>query len=392
MRVFYLVHDLDDEAVKRRVRFLRQGGAEVDVAGFRRGPVSGPAVASDWIEIGRTHNGRMVQRVVAAGRAVSSCRAWAGDLRRADVMVARNLEMLAVAVGVRARLKSTVPIVYECLDIHRLMIGGGMAGAALRCAEGWLLRSSALLVVSSPRFIETYFRRMHADLPRSVVLENKLLAGEGRAAVDRARGPAPGGPPWRIGWFGIIRCRKSLLLLAALTERCAGRVEVEIRGRPARDAIPDFDAIVAQTPGLHFGGPYDRATDLGGMYRGVHFNWTIDFYDEGENSAWLLPNRLYEGGAFGTVPLALRAVEAGRWLERHGCGVLFGPDVEREQASFFEGLTETIYQGHCGRIGALDTEVFVETPEAASRFVADLGALAGSLQPAVTPFAQGKAA
>ncbi|MES2146149.1 MAG: glycosyl transferase family 1, partial [Pseudomonadota bacterium] len=53
--ILYLAHDLDDSAIWRRVVMLKNGGAEVTPAGFRRGtgPLPGPALV-----LGATGNGR----------------------------------------------------------------------------------------------------------------------------------------------------------------------------------------------------------------------------------------------------------------------------------------------------------------------------------------------
>jgi hypothetical protein len=136
----------------------------------------------------------------------------------------------------------------------------------------------------------------------------------------------------------VLRCRRSLELLAELTNRLPDRVIVELRGRPARSAIPDFDAIVAAVPGLRFLGPYDRQRDLAQIYHAVHFTWAIDFYEAGGNSRWLLPNRLYEGGLHGAIPIALGTVETGRWLARHNAGVLLGDPPAEGLLRYFSAL------------------------------------------------------
>ena len=41
LHILYLVHDLSDPAVRRRVIMLQAGGAKVTVAGFRRAQDSG---------------------------------------------------------------------------------------------------------------------------------------------------------------------------------------------------------------------------------------------------------------------------------------------------------------------------------------------------------------
>ena len=82
--------------------------------------------------------------------------------------------------------------------------------------------------------------------------------------------------------------------------------EVDLRGRPALDAMPDFHDKVARTKNVAFHGAYRNPEDIGTIYGQVHFSWVIDFYEEGQNSQWLLPNRLYEGCRFGAVPVAMK--------------------------------------------------------------------------------------
>jgi len=137
-------------------------------------------------------------------------------------------------------------------------------------------------------------------------------------------------PPWQIGWFGMIRCRKSLDYLSDLAGRRPGLMQLAIRGRPSYTEFVDFDAQIAQTPGLSFGGAY-RPAELGALYGGVHFNWAIDFFEEGANSRWLLPNRIYEGGAHGAIPIAIEGTETASWLQRHGIGVVLGSLDEFEE-------------------------------------------------------------
>ena len=314
---------------------------------------------------------------------------WHREVAEADVVVARSLEMLLVAVLVRRRHGRGIPVVYECLDIHRLMTRTDAVGKGMRWLERRLLRSCALLVVSSPRFIDAYFQRYHPRLGRWALLENKLLGSELATPTASWSGAAarcqavPAGTPWRIGWFGVIRCRRSLELLAALVRGANGAVEVEIRGLPARDVVPEFDAVVAATEGLSFGGAYDRAIDLPALYGRVHFTWAIDFYEDGLNSDWLLPNRLYEGSVFGSVPLALRQVETGRWLARHGCGLLLDPPLEQNLPALFAGMTTPAFEDARQRVVRLDPGLLVETPESAAAFVAILGQLR-TLAPAAT--------
>jgi succinoglycan biosynthesis protein ExoL len=321
--VLYLVHDLSDPAVRRRVRMLEAGGARVRLAGFRRGAaiVAGQE-ASSPIELGRTHDARFAQRLAAVASAAVTLGSRLKGMAKPDVIIGRNLEMLALARRANALFSGDVPIVYECLDIHRLLLGTGAVSTAMRAAERALARDVALLLTSSPAFVREYFERFgQVDAPVAM-LHNKVLE-LGDAALAQAGLAAPGrGEPWVIGWFGALRCSKSLALLSDFARRMDGRFRVVLRGRPAYSEFADFDTLVATAPHLGFDGPYRNPEDLAGIYGAVHFSWAIDFFEEGLNSSWLLPNRLYEGCRYGAVPIAMRDTETGRFLAERGLGLL----------------------------------------------------------------------
>ena len=150
--------------------------------------------------------------------------------------------------------------------------------------------------------------------------------------------PPADGEAWKIGWFGALRCRKSLALLAAFTRRMDGRFEVVLRGRPAYSEFDDFDRLVAAEPHIRFAGPYRNPEDLAAIYGEVHFCWAIDFFEEGLNSRWLLPNRLYEGCRFGAVPIAMRSTETGRFLADRHLGLLLDDPSADALAALLGGL------------------------------------------------------
>jgi succinoglycan biosynthesis protein ExoL len=341
-RIAYFVHDLSDSAVHRRVRMLVAGAAAVTPIGFRRRtePVSDiEGIAA--IDLGRTDDGRLARRLLSVAGALMTAGRLAAVLAGADVILARNLEMLTVATLARRRHAPEARLVYECLDIHRLLLSPHPGGMALRQLESRLWRGVDLLLTSSPAFIENYFKPRR--FPATVrMLENRvlLLDDQEPQKIGKRRSA---GPPWLIGWFGMIRCRKSLEALGALARQADGAVEIVLRGRPSASVFPDFEAALAKWPHVRFGGPYRNPKDLPELYGDVHFSWTLDYYEEGQNSAWLLPNRVYEGTLYGAVPISLRGVETSRWLSRHGIGVELDEPVERGLVDFFHRLDQDGY-------------------------------------------------
>lgn len=367
MSITYLVHDLADPAVARRVSMLQRGGADIDLFGFRRSAEAPDRVAGVKArDLGQTQDGRFIARILSVAKARTTVGGWGRGFRDGKTVLARNLEMLYLAVAARRRFAPDNPLFYELLDIHRLMLGDGASGRMLRRLEAALLRDCDGVIVSSPAFEREYLRRHYRDLPPVLLWENKVMppalmertGPSPRPFAGPDLPPPPAGRPWRIGWFGAIRCRRSLNALAAIARRHPGLIEVDIRGRVTEAMGGDFQEIVDTTPGLHYFGPYRYPDDLSTIYGRVHFVWAIDFYEAGFNSTWLLPNRLYEGGYCRRVPIALAAVETGRWLARRNLGFLLGDDLEPATEALLTGMTPAQYQTAFAASQAADQSLF----------------------------------
>ena len=374
-RILYLVHNLSDPAVARRLAMLRLGGAEVEIAGFRRADAPlADLPAETVVELDITHDARMLQRLLATLKARYGVKRWAKVLARPDVIIARNLEMLAVAEGLLSLWDEPPALVYECLDIHRLMLRQDRLGRGMRAVEQRLMRRANLLITSSPAFLEQYFDEQGA--PPALLLENKVFAPDhdvvGRnPALDGVDGPV------RLGWFGALRCRKSLAALEGVSRALGGRLEVILGGRPALTEFEDFHRDVAAAPHVSFGGPYLYPDDLPEIYSDVHLVWAVDFFEEGQNSAWLLPNRIYEGCLNGAIPIALKGTETAAFVERHGIGVVI-PDIEPQTLqTLFAGMTPERLRGLAAAVAAVGTRAFRCEAEECAALVARLAGVAG---------------
>ena len=372
--ILYLAHDVADPAIRRRTLTLEAGGANVTVAGFRRG-VDTP-VANGVIELGVTRDGRFGQRVAAVAKAAALLRQKLRGAKRPGIIIARNLEMLALANRANAIFGGDVPIVYECLDIHRLLLRKDFAGRMLRAAEHYLGRNVSLLITSSPAFVENYFRPVSRLKAPILLLENQVIELEENVGTQTARPrPPQAGEPWKIGWFGALRCRKSLKLLAEFTRAMDGKFEVVLRGRPAYSEFDDFDGFVKNEPFMHFHGAYKNPEDLARIYDDVQFSWGIDFFEEGLNSSWLLPNRLYEGCRYNAVPIAMRGTETARFISAKHIGLILDRAESAALANLFSDMTRERYFAEFGKVAATGSSTWVFDRADCQRLVNRLAAL-----------------
>src|SRR5690606_3468100 len=102
------------------------------------------------------------------------------------------------------------------------------------------------------------------------------------AAISKAAMPAPAnGPPWIIGWFGTLRCTRSLHILSRLAKAHPDKMMVLMRGTLSEEDISSA-AMRAETtgrPNFQYLGPYESPRDLAAIYGQIHFTWAIDFLD-----------------------------------------------------------------------------------------------------------------
>ena len=174
-RIAFFAHDAADAAVRRRIQGFRDDG--LDVVGFtmrRRDDIN-----PEWenIDLGRTFDGAYAQRIKSIFRGARLAAAQRELLATADVIYARNLDMLATAFLAKRYAKLDTPVIYEALDVHRLLTRKDPIGLAFRRVEGALLARTRRLVVSSPGFLENHFERRHRGRYVASLIENRLAAG-----------------------------------------------------------------------------------------------------------------------------------------------------------------------------------------------------------------------
>lgn len=356
VRLVFFGHDAHDPAVQRRIAAFSRLGADTLAFTMRRGPV----FDAPWrnIDLGETRDAAFAQRLGALAHAAPIIAREREALRNADVFYARNLDMLALALRAKQQSGAGAKVVYECLDIHRFMTRRDPLGAAMRAVERRMLKASDLVVISSPAFEREYFARVHPGQYRALLIENRLPPGFDYG--PRPTAPRAPGERLRIGWFGNLRCRRSLSLLLALADRFPDRVALSLRGAPAKAEFADFEALLSGRANVAFGGRYAWPADLGAIYADVDLVWAGDFHDPGANSKWLLPNRLYEGGYYAVPPLAPADSETGRWIAAQGFGFTLPEPLDQTLPAFIATLDPARLAEARTRLSAAPASTFLQ--------------------------------
>lgn len=377
--IAFFGHDSTESTVIKRVRAFQAHNTRVIGFMFSRAQRAAPA-ADAWenIALGTTVDRHYLLRLAKLLGGLLRILRHRGTLRQAHAYYARNIDMLLLAVAARALIGSRAPVVYEVLDVQRVFVGSGLLNRAFRRAERFLMARAALLVVSSPDFMSEYFVPYQRYAGPWRLLENKVHAAPAvPVSPQPARSRAPG-PPWVIGWFGTLRCVRSLEALGRIADACPDKVVVHIRGLPSQEdlTIERIEAACAGRGNVLYGGPYKSPQDLAAIYGAAHFAWCIDYLDAGGNSDWLLPNRVYEGGLMGCLAIARKGTATARMVDRLRLGWSFDEPLASAVGDFLACLAAGTYQDAQRSVEAMPRSTFVDLSDTRD-LLSDMDRLAG---------------
>ena len=380
LKIAFFGHDSNESTIRKRVKAFRGAGSDVIGFMFSRHR-DGLARPVEWtnVDLGRTEDGHYGRRVARLWRAIMLLRHHCDLLRSADIFYARNIDMLILARIAKAMAGSDAPLVYEALDVHPAMTKRMGLGPILRTVERRLLKACSLLVVSSPMFIDRYFGPVQGYRGPWFLLENKVFANDGPQPETPVREEKSAvSPTWTIGWFGVIRCQRSLDILQRIAAALPDRIVVHLRGTPSEpDGITKdkLEGLSSKTPNILYFGAYRNPQDLPQIYGAVDLTWAVDFSAAGANSDWLIPNRLYEGGLFGVPAISRRATATGKVVEEDGRGWCFDEPFEANLANFLCTLDSKSYADTRAILCKKDRSAFVDVSDTAE-LVSKLSALA----------------
>lgn len=368
--VLLLTPDITDTSSTKRGEALVGLGCRLLMAGFRRERYN-KDFRPEWpyLLLGRTEDGNYAQRLWTLLRALVVLLLNRSFIRQADVIYARNVDQMMLALVIRLLAGRAIPTIYEVLDIQPAFVGRSRVSRMIRAVERYALRHVSLLVLSSPAFLRHYFAAMQGYDRAWFLLENKLPASVTRDAAALARRKRPRnreGYRWVVAYCGLIRGQATFDLIVRLAERLRGRVMFRFHGVLTTVDRERFEQAIARLDNLVYDEPYVNPRDLAKIYADVDFAWAIDLENVEHNSRWLLPCRFYEAGFFGVPCLAARGFEVGALVEEQGIGWSFEAPYEDSLVHFLSTLTEQDYAERRRRLLELPASRFAGNEDMAA--------------------------
>lgn len=296
----------------KRIKGLRGAGATTRVLAFHRPYVPlGSGVDEDVEILGVLQDGHYLRRLIRFLRALP---AVLRSSRHADVVYCFGADVAVLGWLVRL-IRPRIRVVMEAGDVRGVMVRGRGA-TVLRALERLLLRGVELVVTTSTGFRDEYFVGIQSvPAERIAVIENKVDDD----VVHMARtlpASAHCGAPVVIGYYGLIRCRRSWEVLRRLADSAPDRFRVVVWGRLALDDDVQADRVPSA---MSYRGAYRYPDDLAKIYREIDVVWVAHAHGE-TNRRWARANRFYDACCFGRPLIGQTDTLDGMEIERLGIG------------------------------------------------------------------------
>ena len=327
--IVYFGMDYHCPATLRRIQNFTREGAKVTVFAFKRNTIGQATWHHNFVCLGTVPDGNLASRMLRLVWVMPRVLKHANKISAAQVIYCRNLDAAFFGIIVRYIKRSRARIIYEVLDIHPLIIRSGWIGQLARWLERRVLKRTSLLVTSSKRFVDEYFKSMQYFDGPDFILENKLATEISLKPIE-LRMPTP----LVIGYFGKFRCPESIRRLTEFSKKHPNCVQIRLAGVD----LPETKKLMEKLRGLKNVtdlGSYKYPEDIPIIYQGVHLNWCLDL-TEGLNSRLLLPNKLYEGCAMGVPALGEEGTATGDYILKQKIGIV----IPRPQLSTLDAVLQ----------------------------------------------------
>jgi succinoglycan biosynthesis protein ExoL len=276
--------------------------------------------------------------------AIARLRCEVRPLGPQDILYVKALDCLLATLIARALSGNRSRLICEILDVHDYLLYPSLYRRAMRAAERFMLARIDLLIVPTEGNVDQYYRPISRYAGKAAVVHNRLPSGEA--------GPCP--PPsshdgtWVIGWFGNLRCRRSLEILCRTAQTLADRVKIMIAG-PSLFPPGVLEQAIAPFPNMRYLGPFKECEVAPTLYAQVHFSYALHF-EPPDRSTWALAVRIFEGGAYGRPTIARAGTAMGRFADAHGIGLSIEEPCDDELSAALSSLTDEDYSQMVTRV------------------------------------------
>lgn len=356
--ILFFTTALEHTTFRKTARMLKNEGAEIKMVGFTRQnfPVSNDNISTQTF--GTVHHGNYLKRLFILFSSAIKLRKMS---RNYDVLYVFTLDTLLIAF-LSTIFKKRV-IVYQIQDIRPVFFGDSLKAKIFRFLEGWLLKKVDHLVVSSIDYYSKYILK-HYDYS-----ESKLSVIENKLEYDLAKNHETTNTDLitensvTIGYFGVLRCKKSWEILRSITEANNGKKRLYVRGKPV--VINDINEQANNCDYITYDGVYKSPDDLADIYGNVDIVWAAYPYSHEKEGNWQMARtiRFYEACAFYKPVVVQLGTPQAAEVRKHNIGMVLDMGDEESAIEKLNSISPEKINSWKNNLRKLDRSMFIHSNE-----------------------------
>jgi len=301
----------------KRIKSLERLGCNNKVLAFERKYIPVNKNNRNYIVIGKLEKRKYYKRILPFVKAFTTIR---NNIKRADIIYIFGLDLLLLVWVARLFIKKKNKIIYEVGDIRSVLIGDNIHSIFLRWLERFLMKYIGLLVVTSEAYVIGYFKKIQGIKNIEYqVIENKVDSKVFDKLVFTKY--IKKRDVLTIGYFGLLRCKRSWEILKKVAIQGGKRVEIHVRGVAIdpKNLIKDVENI----SNIVYYGPYVAPDELPIIYGMVDIIWACYPFNKNKigNWLWARTNRFYEACFLNKPIIAQKQTEDCKVVEKLQIGL-----------------------------------------------------------------------
>lgn len=298
-KIIFVMQTVGHPRDSKRIKMLLDVGFSVEAIGFSRNSHVGRIPDCKVDVIGKISDGNYLRRILVLLASLSKLQR---RLRESKITYVSGFDMLFLTLLVKVLYKLPLSIVYEIGDIRNIQTKSSIFGRVTRWLDKLMIRQVDLTVATSIGYIKGYYIQWVGEKLRYYIIENKL---ESKYKVQKKIYPAVKKTKIKIGYFGVLRCIRSIEILCMLAKSQQENFEIIIAG-----VFQDENCkrLISGITNINYIGAYKSPNDLDTLYSHVDIVWACYPFpaDDDENWKWARTNRFYESCYYSTPMIFLK--------------------------------------------------------------------------------------
>lgn len=281
MKIIYILQASSHARYWRRIDKLNSLGVQSKVFAFERENFyKGSKERRQYKSLGNIAQENYIKRIIPLIKSISTIR---NEIKEADVVYTYGMDTFIIG-WLATLFKGNKPkFVYEIGDIRVIFTNKGILSKIFRFIEKLILKRTDLLVVTSEAYVEEYFKGIQKIYNINYhVIENKPELELDTPIVNRSK---VNNSKIRIGYFGVLRCSRTLEVLKKLAKEHSNKFELYIRGIVAEGTESYNEMKLLNNVKVE--GEYKVPDDLPSMYNQVDIIWACYPYKGKEIGNWM---------------------------------------------------------------------------------------------------------